>query len=139
MQEQLDRIEGKIDKLIAGLTDKRSPFDRTDDGAPDPVQPIAGFDKVFGPKPHPSDATAGTVWRNEAKKVTTVYDDIPGRFEAGAMELAARTGVKAIFLEYNGQTKACLRPGLPPWLVDANNFIGSGVEGLIRAVLDSQK
>jgi len=140
MQEQLDRIEQKIDKLIAGLMDKESPFDRTDDGAPSPFEPVAGIEKILGPKPHPSKATDGSVWRREAAKITKVYSDIPDEYEVGAMELAATTGVKAVFCEYDGATKGCLRAGLPPamWLVDAENFVGSNIEGLIRSVKDSQ-
>lgn len=120
------------------MVERQSPFDRKDDDAPDPVQPIAGFDRVFGPKPAPRDSTNGTVWRREAARVTKIYENIPDKFEKGALEVAARTGVQAIFLEYNGETKACLRPGLPPWLVDAQNFIGSGIEGLVRVILDAE-
>lgn len=135
----LDRIQKLVEEIHAGLFGKeRLGENAGDDGAPDPVQPVVGFDKVFGPKPHPSDATAGTIWRREATRVTKVYEDIPSEYEAGAMELAAQTGVKAVFLEYQGQTKASVKPGLSPWLVDASNFVGSNVEGLIRSVLDNK-
>lgn len=139
MQEQLDRIERMVKVLYDGRAGQGHPM-KVDDDAPDPVQPVMGFDRVFGPKPHPSESTNGTVWRNEARKVTKVYQAVPGAYVAGAIELAARTGVKAVFLEYLGSTKACVRPGLPPnlWLVDATNFLGSNIEGLIRSVLDSK-
>lgn len=128
-----------LEEIYLGLFNKQSPFDRDDD-APDPVQPVEGFDRVFGPRPHPSDSTNGSVWRREAAKVTKVYENVPDKYEAGALRLASETGVVAVFLEYAGQTKACIRPGLPPklWLVDAQNFVGANIEGLLRSVKDAK-
>lgn len=138
MGTQLDRIEAKIDALSAALTNKQSPFDRKDDGAAPAFVPVDGVEKVLGPKPAPQASTARTIWTNEAKKITKVYTDIPSAYEAGAMKLAAATGVIAVFVDYNGTTRASLRAGFPLWLVDAANFVGSGVEGLIRTVEDAE-
>ena len=52
------------------------------------------------------------------------------------MDLAAKTGVKAVFLIHGGEMKAALTAQPNPWLVEPERF--ADVEGLIRAVLDAE-
>lgn len=138
MSEQLDRIEAKIDSLIEKLFNKQSPFDRV---SGEPFTVISGVDKILGPKPSPSEATDGSVWRREASRISKIYSSIPEAFVEGSMTLAAATGVVPIFFERKGSSEilAVLDPGLTPWVTPSGNFIGSNVQGLIRAVLDSRK
>ena len=142
MSEQLDRIEAKLDGLIEKLVNKQSPFDRV---SGEPFTVIAGVEKILGPKPSPSEATDGTVWRREASKISKIYSSIPEAFIEGSLTLAAATGVVPVFFERFSERKAgsevlaVLDPGLTPWVTPAENFIGSNVQGLIRAVLDSGK
>lgn len=138
MQEQLDRIEKKLDSLIAGLADKDSPFARDDDAPPQQRDPVEGFERVFGPKPKIGTAEYA-LWRKKIPLATKVYAAVPDEYEAGAMELAAATGVKAVFLEYNGKLQAALTVEVSPWLTEPENFVGSNVEGLKRAVKDDRR
>lgn len=138
MQEQLDRMEKKLDVLVNGLTGKQSPFSRDDDAPPQQRDPVEGFERVFGPKPKIGTAEYA-LWRLQILKTNKVYASVPDEFEAGAMDLAAETGVKAVFLEYEGELKAALTVEPSPWFTDPTNFIGSNVEGLKRAVKDDRR
>ena len=143
MQEQLARIEKKVDgliedinTLIEGLADKQSPFAREDDAPPQVRQGVEGFERVFGPKPKVGTADY-SAWRKQIPLTAKVYAAVPDEYEAGAMELASRTGVKAVFVEHGGTVKAALTVDPAPWFVEPERFVGANVEGLIRAVLDA--
>lgn len=138
METQLDIIQGIVEEILERLTaeapERESPFDRDDD-APPQFQPAAGVEKILGPKPHPSDATNGTVWRREAAKIRVVRDQIPDLYKDGVITFAGATGIIPVFFEtVSGKLEACLEPDLTPWIVNPVSFLGSNVEGLIRAV-----
>lgn len=134
MQEQLDRIEKKIDGLISGLTNKQSPFDRDDDAPAQVRNGVEGFEKVFGPRP-----AGGTpeykAWMKQIPLTTKVHGGIPEEYEANAMELASKTGAKTVFVEHEGKLKIALNVKPDPWFIEPVT-LSESLAGLIRSVND---
>ena len=127
---QLDRIESKIDKLLAAQGIEGS----VDAPPKDPVT----FEDIFGPKPSPSVGQDYSTWLKHKALTGEILQFVPAEYVAGAYELLARTGVKPVFLYHDGRLRAILEGGVNPWFTDPENFVGSNVEGIIRSVLNSQ-
>ena len=112
-----------------------SPFARDDDAPEQVRQGVEGFERVFGPKPKQG-TPEYSAWRKQIPLTSEVFPFVPDEYEGAAMDLAAKTGVKAVFLIHGGEMKAALTAQPNPWLVEPERF--ADVEGLIRAVLDAE-
>jgi hypothetical protein len=138
MATQLDRIEQKLDGLIKALTQKQSPFDRDDD-APPKFVPVPGTELVLGPRPY--DATDLALWLKAAKNLSAVTTVAPEVIASGIDWFIYRTGfVPPAYATYQNQDVVVLRTGIRNnWVVPFDSFVGSNVEGVIRAYLDDAK
>ena len=134
-ETQLDRIERMVKTIYDGRAGQDSPFARDDDAPEQVRQGVEGFERVFGQKPKQG-TPEYSAWRKQIPLTSEVFPFVPDEYEGAAMDLAAKTGVKAVFLIHGGEMKAALTAQPNPWLVEPERF--ADVEGLFRAVLDAE-